>query len=93
MSKLTLKTEGDTHVVVPPHFAAPPEAVYRSHADPQLIQKWTAERCPSVSPHLSRYRNSTSAPRWITAAPAIPVTAETNAGLAPRRFHSSWMAW
>lgn len=40
MSKLTLKTEGDLYVVVTRHFAAPPEAVYRAHTDPQLIQKW-----------------------------------------------------
>lgn len=40
MSKLTLKTEGDTHVVVTRHFAAPPEAVYRAHVEPELIRKW-----------------------------------------------------
>ena len=40
MSRLTLKTEGDTHIVVTRHFAAPPEAVYRAHTDPNLIQKW-----------------------------------------------------
>jgi len=40
MSKLTLKTEGDTHVVVTRRFAAPPEAVYRAHIDPNLVQKW-----------------------------------------------------
>lgn len=40
MSKLTLKTEGDTHVIVTRHFAAPPEAVYRAHTDPSLVQKW-----------------------------------------------------
>jgi uncharacterized protein YndB with AHSA1/START domain len=40
MSKLTLKTEGDTHVVVTRRFAAPPEAVYRAHIDPKLVQKW-----------------------------------------------------
>lgn len=40
MSKLTLKTEGDTHIVITRHFAAPPEAVYRAHTDPNLIQKW-----------------------------------------------------
>lgn len=40
MSKLTLKTEGDTHLVVTRHFAAPPEAVYRAHTDPKLIQQW-----------------------------------------------------
>ena len=40
MSKLTLQTEGDTHIVVTRRFAAPPEAVYRAHTDPELIQKW-----------------------------------------------------
>jgi uncharacterized protein YndB with AHSA1/START domain len=40
MTRLTLKTEGDTHIVVTRHFAAPPEAVYRAHTDPTLIQKW-----------------------------------------------------
>lgn len=40
MSKMTLKTEGDTHVVVTRHFNAPPEAVYRAHTDPKLIQQW-----------------------------------------------------
>lgn len=39
-SKLTLKTEGETHVVVTRRFAAPPEAVYRAHTDPKLIQQW-----------------------------------------------------
>ena len=39
-SKMTLKTEGDTHVVVTRHFDAPPEAVYRAHTDPKLLQKW-----------------------------------------------------
>jgi uncharacterized protein YndB with AHSA1/START domain len=40
MSKLTLRTEGDTHLVVTRRFAAPPEAVYRAHTDPELVQKW-----------------------------------------------------
>lgn len=40
MNKLTLKTEGETHVVVTRRFAASPEAVYRAHTDPALIQKW-----------------------------------------------------
>jgi len=40
MTKLTLKTEGDTHIIAPRRFAAPPEAVYRAHTDPKLIQKW-----------------------------------------------------
>jgi uncharacterized protein YndB with AHSA1/START domain len=40
MSKLTMTTEGDTHIIVKRRFAAPPEAVYRAHTDPALIQKW-----------------------------------------------------
>src|SRR3981189_89666 len=40
MSKMTLKTEGDKHVVVTRRFAASPEAVYRAHTEPKLIQKW-----------------------------------------------------
>ena len=40
MSKMTLNTEGDTHVVVTRRFAAPPEALYRAHIEPELIQKW-----------------------------------------------------
>ena len=40
MSKLTMTTEGDTHIIVTRRFAAPPEAVYRAHTDPKIIQKW-----------------------------------------------------
>jgi uncharacterized protein YndB with AHSA1/START domain len=40
MSKMTLTTEGDTHVIVKRHLAASPEAVYRAHIDPKLIQQW-----------------------------------------------------
>lgn len=40
MTKLSLKTEGDRFVVVTRRFEAPPEAVYRAHTDPKLIQKW-----------------------------------------------------
>ena len=40
MSKMTLTTEGDRYVVVTRHFAAPPEAVYRAHTEPEIIQKW-----------------------------------------------------
>jgi len=40
MSAMTLATEGDTHVVVTRYFAAPPEAVYRAHTEPKLIQQW-----------------------------------------------------
>lgn len=40
MSKMNLKTEGDRHVVVTRRFAAPPEAVYRAHTEPALVQRW-----------------------------------------------------
>jgi uncharacterized protein YndB with AHSA1/START domain len=40
MSKMTLKTEGDSQIVVTRRFAAPPEAVYRAHTEPELIRKW-----------------------------------------------------
>ena len=40
MSKLTLTTEGDTHVIVTRRFAASPQAVYRAHIEPELVQKW-----------------------------------------------------
>ena len=40
MSKLQIRTEGDSQVVVTRRFAAPPEAVYRAHTDPALVQKW-----------------------------------------------------
>lgn len=40
MSKLQLSTEGDTHVVVTRRFAAPPEAVFRAHTEPELIRQW-----------------------------------------------------
>ncbi len=40
MSELVLKTEGDTHIVVTRRFEAPPEAVYRAHLEPELLQQW-----------------------------------------------------
>src|SRR5437660_11152365 len=40
MNEMTLKTEGDKHIVVTRRFAASPEAVYRAHTEPRLIQKW-----------------------------------------------------
>lgn len=40
MSKLTLRTDGETDVIVTRRFAASPEAVYKAHTDPALIQKW-----------------------------------------------------
>lgn len=40
MNKLTLTTEGETHIVVTRHFDAPPEQVYRAHTEPALMQQW-----------------------------------------------------
>jgi uncharacterized protein YndB with AHSA1/START domain len=40
MNKLILKAEGDRHVIVTRRFAASPEAVFRAHIEPKLIQKW-----------------------------------------------------
>ena len=40
MTKLTLTTEGDTNIIVTRYFAASPEAVYRAHTEPKLLQKW-----------------------------------------------------
>jgi uncharacterized protein YndB with AHSA1/START domain len=40
MSKLSLELEGDSVVVIERRFAAPPEAVYRAHTEPALIQQW-----------------------------------------------------
>ena len=40
MSKLKLETQGDCYVVVTRQFAATPEALYRAHTDPKLIQQW-----------------------------------------------------
>jgi uncharacterized protein YndB with AHSA1/START domain len=37
---MTIRTEGDRFVVVTRRFAATPEAVYRAHTEPRLIQKW-----------------------------------------------------
>src|SRR4051812_3820289 len=54
MSKLTLNTEGDRHVVGTRRFDAPPEDVYRAHTEPALLQKsllgpdgWTMPVCIS----------------------------------------------
>lgn len=37
---MTLKTEGDLHIVITRHFAASPEMVWRAHTEPELIQRW-----------------------------------------------------
>jgi len=40
MSKLTLRTEGDTQAIVTRRFAAPPARVFDAHTKPELLQKW-----------------------------------------------------
>ena len=40
MRQMTLKTEGNTHIVVMRRFAASPEMVYRAHTEPKLLQQW-----------------------------------------------------
>lgn len=35
-----MENEGDRHIVVTRRFVAPPEAVYRAHTEPELLQKW-----------------------------------------------------
>ena len=40
MTTLTLATEGERFVIVTRHFEAAPEAVYRAHLEPELIQQW-----------------------------------------------------
>ena len=40
MTKMTLKTDGDQHVIVTRRFAAAPELVYRAHTEPTLIKQW-----------------------------------------------------
>jgi uncharacterized protein YndB with AHSA1/START domain len=40
MTRMTLKTEGDTHIIVTRRFAAPPEAVYHAHTEPSIIRQW-----------------------------------------------------
>lgn len=40
MTGLTLKRDGDRHLIVTRYFAARPELVYRAHTEPALLQKW-----------------------------------------------------
>ena len=43
MTKMTLKREGDTHIIVTRRFAAPPEAVFRAHTECALLRKWLVD--------------------------------------------------
>jgi uncharacterized protein YndB with AHSA1/START domain len=38
--RMMLETIGETDVLVTRYFAASPEAVYRAHTEPRLIQQW-----------------------------------------------------
>ena len=40
MNAMTLRSEGNTHILVSRYFHASPEAVYRAHTEPELIQRW-----------------------------------------------------
>lgn len=40
MSKLSLRTDGERYVIVTRRFRASPEAVYRAHIEPKIMQKW-----------------------------------------------------
>ena len=40
MTRLTLEARGDAKVVVRRRFAAPPDAVFRVHTEPDLIRQW-----------------------------------------------------
>jgi uncharacterized protein YndB with AHSA1/START domain len=46
MSRMTLSVEGDRHILVTRRFAAKPEAVYRAHIEPALLQKWLGWTMP-----------------------------------------------
>jgi uncharacterized protein YndB with AHSA1/START domain len=40
MSTMTLSTEGDRYVLVTRRFAAPPQLVYRTHTEAELMKQW-----------------------------------------------------
>ena len=40
MSKLSLRTDGERFVIVTRRFKVSPEAVYRAHIEPKIMQKW-----------------------------------------------------
>ena len=39
-TKMNLTTEGDKYLVVTRRFDASPEAVFRAHTEPSILQKW-----------------------------------------------------
>lgn len=56
MSKMTVRLKTTDRSLLPGSFAASPEAVYRAHAEPRVIQKWI------FGP------NGLTMPGWITMA-------------------------
>jgi len=68
MSKITLQTEGDTHVVVTRRFAAPPEAVYRAHTDRSWSRNGCSARkvgrCPYASVRQSPVADPLRVEQW-----------------------------
>ncbi|MCQ4630361.1 SRPBCC domain-containing protein [Shinella sp. CPCC 100929] len=40
MPRLMLTTDGEADVIVTRRFAAPPEAVFKAHTEPKLLQQW-----------------------------------------------------
>lgn len=40
MSKLTLRVDGDRHIVVTRRFDATPEALFRAHTEAEQVQEW-----------------------------------------------------
>ena len=91
MSKLTLKTEGDTHVIVTRRFAAPPEEVYRAHIEPKLIQKWLLGPDGWTMPVCIHAENGKPRCEVISTTHAeIPVDGATTA-VAGRRGQQTWI--
>ncbi len=40
MTRMELRLEGETQVIVTRRFAAPPAAVFRAHTDPLILPRW-----------------------------------------------------
>ncbi len=62
MTKLTLRVQGETQVIVRRRFAAPPDLIYRAHTDRALIPQWmtgpdgwTMSRCDQNADGTFRY--------------------------------------
>ena len=75
MSKLTLRTDGETEIIVMRRFAAPPEAVFKAHTDPKLMQQWLLgpEDWTMPSASATRARAASSAVNGPTATVATSI--------------------